>query len=65
MYLTGTTCHLKRDVALKLAAKVRPEGGKCILRRDPLGTLDLIGLSPKPLYSGQAEFIERKSDIAA
>lgn len=63
MYLTGTTCHLKRSEAVALAARVRPEGGKCLLRTDPLGAIDLISLSPKALYPGQTEFIERKSDI--
>lgn len=64
MYLTGTTCHLKRAEAMRLAGMIRPEGGKCLLRTDPLGTIDLIRLSPKPMYSGQSEFIECKSDSA-
>ena len=63
MYMTGTSTHIKRIEAVKLAAKIRPVGGKCLLRTDPLGTIDLISLNPTPLYSGQHEFIERKSDI--
>lgn len=62
MFLTGTACHLKRSAAIALAAKIRPEGGKCIIRQDPLGVVDLISLSPKPMYSGQAEFKERRGD---
>jgi hypothetical protein len=65
MYLTGTTSHLKQSEAIKLASRIRPEGGKCILRRDPLGKLDLIRLSPKQIYPGQSEFVERRSDIVA
>lgn len=65
MYLTGTTCHLSMREAKSFAAIVRPTNGKCILRRDPLGTVDLITLSPKPMYSGQVEFEERKNDLTA
>lgn len=65
MYLTSTSTHLKQSEAVKLAAAVRPEGGKCIIRRDPLGPIDLISLSPRPMYPGQAEFKERRTDIAA
>jgi hypothetical protein len=65
MYMTGISYHLKRSEAVKLAAIIRPEGGKCLLRQDPLGTIDLITLSPKPMYSGQEEFVERRNDAEA
>jgi len=59
MYMTGNSHHTNREQAVQLAAKIKPEGGRCILRPNYLGGMELINLSPAPMHQFQPHFIER------
>lgn len=63
MYLAGIQYRMTKLAAEKIGRKTLPEGGKSIIRLDPLGHYDQISLTPKPMYPGQEAFIIRRNDI--